>query len=144
VRIKRREWLWFRLLQRYHKYGDEFLNHIVRVTCEETWISFVNFENKEQSKQWMQNTFTKKAEKFKETLSARKLMATVFWDRTGHQYDGGLHATRDHSNVRSVLQNTKKLRRAIQNKRRGMLTPGVVHLHHNTRPHSVARTRALL
>jgi hypothetical protein len=26
-------------------------------------------------------TFTKQAEKFKQTLSARKLMAAVFWDR---------------------------------------------------------------
>jgi hypothetical protein len=42
-------------------------------------------------------TFTKQAESFKQTLSARKLMAT----------DGGIHATR-HQNVRSVLQNIKK------------------------------------
>jgi hypothetical protein len=41
------------LLERYHKDGDEFLNHIVRVTGDETWVSFVNVETKEQSKQWM-------------------------------------------------------------------------------------------
>jgi hypothetical protein len=35
------------------KMGDEFLNHIVRVTGDETWVSFVNAETKEQSKQWM-------------------------------------------------------------------------------------------
>jgi hypothetical protein len=57
VRTKRREWL--RLLQiffseRYHKDGDEFLNHIVRVTSDETWVLYVNVEAKEQSaKQWM-------------------------------------------------------------------------------------------
>jgi transposase len=38
----------------------------------------------------------------------------------------------------------KKLRRAIQNKRGGMLTPGVVLLHDNLRPRTVARTRSLL
>jgi hypothetical protein len=39
------------LLERYHKDSDEFLNHIVRVTGDETWVSFVNFETKGQSKQ---------------------------------------------------------------------------------------------
>jgi hypothetical protein len=40
-------------LERCHKDGDEFLNHTVRVTGDGTWVSFVNVENKEQSKQWM-------------------------------------------------------------------------------------------
>jgi hypothetical protein len=37
-------------LQRYHKNGVEFLNQIVRVTGDETWVSFVNVETKERSK----------------------------------------------------------------------------------------------
>jgi histone-lysine N-methyltransferase SETMAR len=57
--------------------------------------------------------------------------------------DGGIHATMDHNNVSSVFRNTKILRRAIQNKRHGMLTYGVL-LHDNARPHTAARTRALL
>jgi hypothetical protein len=36
-------------LERYHKDGDEFLNHIGRVRGDETWVSFVNVETKEQS-----------------------------------------------------------------------------------------------
>jgi hypothetical protein len=40
-------------LERHQKDGYEFLNHIVRVTGDETWVSFVNVETKEQSKQWM-------------------------------------------------------------------------------------------
>jgi hypothetical protein len=40
-------------LRRYHKDGDEFLNHIVRITGDKTKISFVNVETKEQSKQRM-------------------------------------------------------------------------------------------
>jgi hypothetical protein len=40
-------------LERYHKDGDEFLNHVVRVTGDEIWVSFVHVETKEQSKQWM-------------------------------------------------------------------------------------------
>jgi hypothetical protein len=41
----------FDFLERYHKDVDEFLNHIVRVTCDETLVSFVNVETKRQSKQ---------------------------------------------------------------------------------------------
>jgi hypothetical protein len=40
-------------LELYHEDGDEFLDHIVRVTGDETWVSFVNVETKDQSKQWM-------------------------------------------------------------------------------------------
>jgi histone-lysine N-methyltransferase SETMAR len=38
----------------------------------------------------------------------------------------------------------KKLRRTIQNKRRGMLSRGVVMLHNNARPHTVATTQDLI
>jgi hypothetical protein len=41
----------FDFLERYLKDGDEFLNQIVRVTADETWVSFVNVETKDQSKQ---------------------------------------------------------------------------------------------
>jgi hypothetical protein len=43
MHTKCREWLRF-FLERYHKDGDEFLNHIVQVTGDETWVSFVNVE----------------------------------------------------------------------------------------------------
>jgi hypothetical protein len=38
-------------LGQYHNDGDGFLNHIVRATDDETWVSFLNVEAKEQSKQ---------------------------------------------------------------------------------------------
>jgi hypothetical protein len=31
----------------YHEDGDEFLNHILRVTGDETWVSVVNVETRE-------------------------------------------------------------------------------------------------
>jgi hypothetical protein len=67
-------------LERYHKDGDAFLNHIARVTDDETWVIFVNVESTEQLKQWRHPHSPTKPKKFKETLSARKLMAAVFWD----------------------------------------------------------------
>jgi len=37
-----------------------------------------------------------------------------------------------------------KLRRSIQNKQRGLLSKGVILLHDNARPHTTARTNALI
>jgi hypothetical protein len=47
-------------LERYHKDGDEFLSHNVRITGDEFWVSFVNAETKEQSKQWVHTHSPKK------------------------------------------------------------------------------------
>jgi hypothetical protein len=69
-------------LERYHKDGDEFLNHIVRVTCDTIKVSFVNLETKESSQSSGCTHIHQTSRKnFKRTLSARKLMATVFCDR---------------------------------------------------------------
>jgi hypothetical protein len=43
----------------------------------------VTVEIKGQSKQWMHTHSPNKPKKFKQMLSARELMATVFWDRKG-------------------------------------------------------------
>jgi hypothetical protein len=48
------------LLEQYHKDGNEFLYHIIK--GNEIWLSFVNVETNQQSKQWT-HTFTKQAEK---------------------------------------------------------------------------------
>jgi hypothetical protein len=70
-------------LELYNKDGDEFINNIIGVRDDNAWVSFVNVETKEQSKQWLYTHSQNKPKKFKPTLSARKQMATVFWDRTG-------------------------------------------------------------
>jgi hypothetical protein len=75
----------FDFLEWYHKGGTEFLNHIVPATGDEAWVSFVNAETKEQSKKWMHTHSQNQPKNFKQTFSARKLMATVFWDRKGVQ-----------------------------------------------------------
>jgi hypothetical protein len=79
---------------------------------------------------------------FKEK-SARKLMATVFWDRKGVlMVEFMQQATTITSQV--YCETLEKICRDIQNKRRGMLTSGVVLLHDNVRQHTAARTPALL
>ncbi|KAJ4448146.1 hypothetical protein ANN_10159 [Periplaneta americana] len=47
-------------------------------------------------------------------------------------------------NADHYCETLRKLRRAIQNKRRGMLTAGVVLLHDNARPHTARLTAAVL
>jgi histone-lysine N-methyltransferase SETMAR len=127
--------------ERYCKDGNEFLNHIV--TGDETWVSCVNVKTKEQSKQWMHTHSPNKPRKFKQTLSARKLMATLFWDmKRVLLVDFLPQGTTITSEM--YCETLKKLQRAIQNKRRGMLTSSVVLLHDNARPHMAARTRTLL
>jgi hypothetical protein len=78
-------------------------------------------------------------------LPAIKLIATVFWDRK-RSADGGIHATRDYNNAITVLRNTKQIAQGHSEQNRGMLTYSVfvVLLHDNARPHTAARTRALL
>jgi len=47
-------------------------------------------------------------------------------------------------NADAYCENVRKLRRAIQKKRHGMLSSGIVLLHDNARPHTAARTAELL
>jgi len=70
-------------------------------------------------------------------------MCTVFWDRKdvllvdflpqGSTINAGVYC-----------DTLKKLRCAIQNKRRGMLSRGVVMIHDNARPHTAAATQNLI
>lgn len=126
-------------LDRYRTDGDAFLKSIV--TGDETWVSHYTPENKRQSMQWKHPT-SPSAKKFKVVKSTRKIMASVFWDQKGILLIDFLPQG-ETINANRYCETLKKLRRAIQNKRRGMLTSGVCLLHDNARPH-VARSTAQL
>jgi histone-lysine N-methyltransferase SETMAR len=116
------------------------LNSIV--TGDETWAFHFTPETKQQSRE-CQHSSLPKPQKFKRTQSAGKVMATVFWDRKGVLLvDFMAHGTI--INADRYCETLKKLRRAIQNRRRGMLTKGVCLLHDNARPHITHQTVALL
>jgi len=84
-----------------------------------------------------------KPKKFKQTLSNKEMMASVFWDRKGILLTEFMApGTTITSEV--YCETLNKLWRSIQNKRRRMLTKGVVLLHDNTRPHTAARANALI
>jgi hypothetical protein len=68
-------------------------------------------------------------------------MATVFWDKMEVPM---VEIIQQGTTIKSEVYcgTLKKLRRAIQNKKHGMLTSGAVFLHDNAHPHTAARTRA--
>ena len=68
------------LLERYAEQGEEFFDSIV--TGNETWIHHTTPETKEKSCQWRHSN-SLNLHKFEQTLSADKVMASVFWDRKG-------------------------------------------------------------
>lgn len=127
-------------LDRYATEGAEFLKSIV--TGDETWIQYDTPETKRQSQEWMHSSSPKR-KKVKPTLNKRKIMATVFWDQKGVLLLDFMQPGTT-INAAAYCETLQRLRRAIQNKRRGMLTAGIVLLHDNARPHTAAVTSNLL
>ena len=127
-------------LRRYEEEGEDFLKSIV--TGDETWVAHYTPETKRQSQQWC-HTSSPSAKKFKTTISAKKIMASVFWDSQGVLLVEYLPQG-ETINAARYCETLKKLRRAIQNKRRGRLTKGVCLLHDNARPHTANVTKQLL
>jgi hypothetical protein len=83
-----------------------------------------------------------KPKKFIQTKSAcRKDYGSYFQGRSA---DSGIRATRIVITSEVYCETLQELRRAIHNKRCGMLTYGVALLHHSACPHTAARTRTLL
>jgi len=127
-------------LDQYEAEGEEFLDSIV--TGDETWCHYFIPETKEKSRQWRHSTLPT-VKKFKQTPSAGKIMATVFWDRHGVLLIDFLPRGAT-INADRYCETLTKLRRAIQNKRRGRLTKGVRLLHDNARVHTARKTDALI
>lgn len=83
--------------------------------------NIVNTETNEQSKQWIPTNSPNKLKKIQTILSNRKLRSTVFYECTF-----------------TCIETLQYLRRARQNKKRGMLSSGIVLLHDHERPHTAA------
>jgi hypothetical protein len=66
-------------------------------------------------------------------------MATIFWDRKGVVLVEFMPQGTT-MNAESYFATLMRLRYAIQNRRRGILSSGVMLLHDNARPHAAART----
>jgi hypothetical protein len=78
-----------------------------------------------------------------EYQTSRKIMETVFRDRKGPLLVDFL-PWGDTINAAAYCETLIRSHRAIQNKRRGMLTQGVCLQHDNARPHTARVTQELL
>jgi len=67
-----------KFLTHYAQEGDEFLDSIV--TGDETWVLHHPPESKQQSLPW-RHTHSRRTRKLKTSISMKKIMASVFWDR---------------------------------------------------------------
>jgi hypothetical protein len=88
--------------------------------------------------EWHRANSETKPNRFKQSFSTGKLMATVSWDKKGILLVDFM-IPGDTINAHRYCETLRKLRRAIQNKRRGFLL-----LHDNGRPHVAGKTRELL
>jgi histone-lysine N-methyltransferase SETMAR len=127
-------------LSEYDENTVDFLDSIV--TGDETWCHYVTPETKQQSRLW-KHTGSPPPKKFKQQLSAGKIMASVFWDRRGVLLIEFMPRGTT-INSTSYCKTSKKLRRAIQNRRRGKLSMGVRLHHDNARPHVSQQTKELI
>lgn len=128
-------------LTRYEQQGDAFLDQIV--TGDETWVCHFTPETKRKSMEWHHPQSPTRPRKFKQSFSMKKVMASVFWDRKGLLLVDFM-PQKTTINADAYCETLQRLRRAIQNKRRGMLTRGIVLLHDNARPHTAQKTTNLL
>ena len=127
-------------LTRYSEKVNNFLSRVV--TGDETWVLHATPESKQQSMEWRHTSSPIKT-KFKQTTSTQKIMCTVFWDKKGVLLVDFLPQGFT-INTGVYCDTLQKLCRAIQNKRRGMLSWGVVMVHDNARPYTGAATRNLI
>jgi hypothetical protein len=72
-------------LERYHKDGYEFLNHIVRVTGDETSILFLMLKTNISKSSRCTHIHQTSRKSLNKSLRARKLMGIAFWERTGKE-----------------------------------------------------------
>ena len=129
------------LLKSFEAEGDGFLGRIV--TGDETWVHYNQPETKKASKEW-RHTSTPKPKKFRTQPSAGKVMLTLLWDERRvileHHMPRGNTVTS--ATYADLLKN--HLRPAINSRRRGHLSKGVLLQHDNARNHTARSTVATI
>jgi histone-lysine N-methyltransferase SETMAR len=104
------------------------------VTEDETWLYIYDPETKEQSKEW-RHSGSPRPKKFRTQKSAKKVMASVFWDKDGillvdYLPQGSSITGQYYANL------LDQLKEAIKKKRRGKLTEGILFLQDNAPAHT--------
>jgi len=124
------------LKERFVTEGHNFLDRIV--TCDETWVHHFTPESKRASKQW-KHTESSPPKKFRRIASAGKVMASVFWDKSGIIHvdflPRGININSDY-----YCQVIQDVHNALKKKRPGFITKSILFLQDNARPHTAHRT----
>ena len=123
-----------------HQAKNKLLEHLI--TGDETWIHLSTPETKRDSMTW-KHPSSPVTKKFKVQQSARKVMATVFWDSQGVILLDILPRG-ESVNAVSYCETLDKLRHAVRRKRPGLLRSGLVLQHDNATPHTAKRTKEWL
>ena len=120
-----------------NQHGEPFLDNLI--TADETWVHHTTPETKRDSMTW-KHPSSPTPKKFKVAHSAKKVMATVFWDVKGVLLVDFLPSG-ETVNANRYCQTLDKLREAIRRKRPGRLSKGVILQHDNATPHTAKRTQ---
>ena len=110
------------------------------VTGDETWIHHHDPESKQESKQWLP-VGSPAPLKARTACSAGKIMLTVFWDAKGPLLLDFLPHKQTVTGA-YYADLIARLREAIKENRRGMLSRGVVLLHDNAPAHTSSIAKA--
>lgn len=120
------------LLARFQTDRADFFKRFV--TQDETWVHHFEPESKLQSKQW-KHPGSPPPKKFKQTATAKKVMASVFWDSEGvlmiDYLQKGQTITGEY-----YASELRQLKEAIKQKRPGKLRAGVLLLQDNAPVHT--------
>jgi len=125
-------------LDMYQAEPVKFLDRFV--TMDETWVHHHTPESKQQSKQWKRQG-SPPPKKAKALLSAKKVMASVFWDCKGVIMVDYLAKG---ETISSAYYCTllRRLREEIKSKRHGMLSKKVLLHQDNARVHTSTQSLA--
>lgn len=109
----------------------------------ESWVHYYTPETKRASMQW-KHPGSPPPKKFRTSPSVGKVMASVFWDHKGIVY---VHFLKRGETINAEYYSSllfNKVRKAIHKKRTGMSSKGVILQHDNARPHTAAKTMAVI
>ncbi|GBM74177.1 hypothetical protein AVEN_188175-1 [Araneus ventricosus] len=104
---------------------------------------FVTRHLKRNDSHWNGGILVPRNSRKQNHLFLQKIMCTVFWDCQGILLVTWMERGTT-INATDYCETLKKLRREIQNKRRGLLTSSILFVHDNARPHDACVTTTLL
>ena len=122
----------FQHLLRYRTEGNNFMSQIV--ACDETWCHFIDPATKQMSMEWRHSGSPRPQKNSFFNSSSESDAHVYFFDKNGPLMLEWLE-TGSTVNANRFCDTLRKLKTAIKNRRRGLLSKGVILLQDNARPH---------